>query len=81
MICGVPVAAIAEPHSVLRPGGALPEVLVDPAFLLSRYSLIRPIGFLLSPGLWANSDLWTPQEWLPSRSIGLALNSRFLILS
>ena len=30
MICGVPVAAIAEPHSVWRPDAGLPELLLDP---------------------------------------------------
>jgi hypothetical protein len=34
MICGVPVAAIAEPHSVWRPDVGLPEPLLDPVELL-----------------------------------------------
>jgi hypothetical protein len=33
MICGVPVAAIAEPHSVWWPGVGLPELLLDPVAL------------------------------------------------
>jgi hypothetical protein len=35
MICGVPVAAIAEPHSVWRPDAGLPELLLDPVELLA----------------------------------------------
>jgi hypothetical protein len=35
MICGVPVAAIAEPHSVWRPDVGLPEPLLDPVELLA----------------------------------------------
>src|SRR3954467_11378047 len=35
MICGVPVAAIAEPHSVWRPDVGLPELLLDPVELLA----------------------------------------------
>jgi hypothetical protein len=33
MICGVPVAAIAEPHSVWRLDIGLPELLLDPVEL------------------------------------------------
>ena len=41
MICGVPVAAIAEPHSVWRPDVGLPEPLLDPVELLGD-----PAGWL-----------------------------------
>src|SRR3954462_10136503 len=35
MICGVPVAAMANPHSLWRPDAGLPELLLDPVELLA----------------------------------------------
>ena len=50
MICGVPVAAIAEPHSVWWPGAGLREVLVDPMALpRARFGLVGPVESLADP--------------------------------
>ncbi len=50
MICGVPVAAIAEPHSVWRPDAGLPEppveLLADPADWLpnTEFEFVGELG-------------------------------------
>jgi hypothetical protein len=62
MICGVPVAVIAEPHSVWWPGVGLPEVLVDPmAFPPAGYGLVGPV-----------ESLPDPADWLPNTELGFA---------
>jgi hypothetical protein len=59
MICGVPVAAIAEPHSVWRPGVGLPELLLEPV-------AFPPAGFgIVGPELLAD-----PADWLPNIEFG-----------
>jgi hypothetical protein len=59
MICGVPVAAIAEPHSVWRPDVGLPELLLEPVAL-------PPAGF----GLVGPESLADPADWLPNTEFG-----------
>jgi hypothetical protein len=59
MICGVPVAAIAEPQSVWGPGVGLREVPVDPG--------------ALPPELLADSAAWLPNaDWLSNTELGFA---------
>lgn len=59
MICGVPVAAIAEPQSVRWLGVGLREVPVDPG--------------ALPPELLADSAAWLPNaDWLSNTELGFA---------
>jgi hypothetical protein len=53
MICGVPVAAIAEPHSVSWPGVGLPELLLEPVALPpAGFGLVGPVELLADPADW-----------------------------
>ena len=53
MICGVPVAAIAEPHSVCWPGVGLSEGLVDALALPpTGDGLVGPVKLLADPPNW-----------------------------
>src|SRR6478672_773699 len=82
MICGVPEAAIAEPHSVWRSDVGLPELLLDPVELLAdpidwlpntEFGLVRELGLKVSLGVPAEpADCVALEFEGPSTVLGFA---------
>jgi hypothetical protein len=61
MICGVPVAAIVEPHSVCWPSVGLGEALVDPVALPpARDGRVGPPELPADPADWLVTEFAVP---------------------